>query len=57
MDDSFKQIEEVLDLNVQFVEELNILDIKELSPEARAFLFSQLRRTIGILGHVVVNDK
>ncbi len=55
--DSFKQIEEALDLNIQFVEELNILDIKSLTPESRDFLFSQLKKTIGILGNLITNGK
>lgn len=54
--DSFEIISEALNLNVQFVEELNILDLKSLSPEARDFLFSQLKKTIGILGRIVLND-
>lgn len=50
----FKEIEKSLDLNTALLEEVYALDFPSLHEDSRAFLVSQLKKTIGNLVSLIV---
>ena len=58
MEKQFQQVQEVVNLNLKFLETLKSLNLPKLNKDAKGFLLSQLKKTIGILGRMVIeNDK
>ncbi len=52
--DSFDQAQEIIDLNLNFLEKLLLLDMDEMNKDALDYLLAQIRKTVGILGNLVV---
>ena len=54
----FTLSKKVVDLSLKLLEEISILDFTSLSPDEKAFLLSQLKKTTGELGNFILkNDR
>lgn len=51
--DSFEQVEKTVEYSLLMLEEVTSIDMKKLDPDARDFLISQLKKTIGKLASIV----
>lgn len=54
VEEEFDKVEKVIDINCLLLEELGKVDVDKLIPNARDFLFSQLKKTVGILGQLLM---
>jgi hypothetical protein len=54
VEEEFEKVERTVEANCVLLEALGDLDIAGLIPNARDFLFSQLKKTVGIIGQVLL---
>jgi len=52
--DPFQPVRKAIDLDLQFLEEVEKLEVSSLGEDMRDFLFSQFRKTIGKLGNILL---
>lgn len=56
INESFYEVKDPIDLNMKFLEALVKVDIPDLHEDARSLLLSQLKRTVGVLGKIIINN-
>ncbi len=54
---SFDKVKALVEANLNLLEEVARLNLSSLDKDCRDFTLSQLKRTIGILGKLVIDDK
>jgi hypothetical protein len=55
-EESFEIVQSVLDTNFKFLEKVLSVDIASLHPDSKDLLLSQLKKTIGKIANVILND-
>lgn len=56
-DDPFQQVKKTVGLSIELLEEVNILDFTKMPEDVKDFVLSQIKKTIGKLGNLVIKHE
>lgn len=57
MENNFETVKPLIDANFSLLEQIKAIEFKKLDKDCKAFVYSQLRRTIGVLGKLILDGK
>jgi hypothetical protein len=57
VENNFDKVKGIVETNLDFLEQIALVNFKHLDKDCKAFIYSQLRRTAGIIGKIILDGK
>lgn len=55
MNQDFQTVQPIINLNLELIEAIQSVEYKSLHKDARGYLLSQLKRTVALLGKILLD--
>lgn len=55
MNQDFQTVQPLVNLNLEIIEQSQLIQYKKLHKDARDYLLSQMRRTVAVLGKILLD--